>query len=206
MVRIDERTWAKTVAFGIMLLPRWHNNSTCGRKAVFALLTALLKTGYNQTYMWRRPTIRRPPTPRWLQASFEPVRGPGIVRRPTLRVIAQHFYTAEFVKGALALFGVLVLLSCGDEDRSITGLAQKGDIARMHSLIDRGADINAKNDLGDTALVLASSKSHIEVVWLLLEKGPEVNAENKKGDTALKLAFRKGHAEIVKILKSHGAK
>jgi len=60
--------------------------------------------------------------------------------------MVQNFCISGSAKGALAIFVGLVLLSCGADDRSITGLAQKGDLTRMRSLLDRGADANAKDD------------------------------------------------------------
>ena len=66
-------------------------------------------------------------------------------------------------------------------------------------------DINAKNKDGETALMLASSEGHLEIVKLLIEKGADVNVKNEDGKTALTLASRYGHLEVVKYLVENGA-
>ncbi len=48
-----------------------------------------------------------------------------------------------------------------------------------------GIDVNAKNSEGYTALILASSNGHKEIVEMLLEKGSDVNAKDKYNATAL---------------------
>ena len=65
-----------------------------------------------------------------------------------------------------------------------------GNISQVKILIEQGADINAKDEGGETALMWASGnqftgKGHIEVVKYLVENGADINAEGKSGDTAL---------------------
>ena len=52
-------------------------------------------------------------------------------------------------------------------------------------LLDRGADINLKNNDGETALMEASSSGHTEIVSLLLDRGADVNVKDNDGGTAL---------------------
>ncbi len=47
--------------------------------------------------------------------------------------------------------------------------------------MQKGADVNARNKDGDTALMLGCRRGHLEVVKLLLEKGADVNARDKDG-------------------------
>jgi ankyrin repeat protein len=79
---------------------------------------------------------------------------------------------------------------------------------------DKGADVNAKDNNGDTALMEASRKDvlmkahlegHLELVRLLLDKGADVNAKDNNGDTALMQASRKGHLDVVRALLDKGA-
>ncbi|KAN0123104.1 Ankyrin repeat-containing domain protein [Russula decolorans] len=86
------------------------------------------------------------------------------------------------------------------------------DIARM--LIERGADVTAQNNDGETPLHLASAPSsrarfspqkYAEVVHMLLEHGADVNARNKNGFTPFVLALQVGLAEIIHVLVQHGA-
>lgn len=73
------------------------------------------------------------------------------------------------------------------------------EIARM--LIHHGADLNVKDDLGNTALHFASSYGRSGICELFLAQGSvDVNAKNKDGETALFLAAYNGRYEICEIL------
>ncbi|HLB40728.1 MAG TPA: ankyrin repeat domain-containing protein, partial [Candidatus Babeliales bacterium] len=64
-----------------------------------------------------------------------------------------------------------------------------------------GINVNATNEYGDTALILAISKGHLEIVNLLLAvPGINVNGADQIGFTALILAVCTGHLEIVNSL------
>ena len=59
----------------------------------------------------------------------------------------------------------------------------------VRALIEAGADVNVKNNRGNTALMYeAMSRKNPEIVKVLLEAGAEVNAENDSGYTALMYA------------------
>jgi len=59
-------------------------------------------------------------------------------------------------------------------------------------LLKKGANVNAKDKYGGTALMYAAVKGHKEVVELLIENGADVNAKNIMGKTALMSASRGG--------------
>ena len=75
----------------------------------------------------------------------------------------------------------------------------------MQLLLAKGADVNAKNNAGSTALMAASEKGHKEVVELLLAKGADVNAKANAGWTALMYASQNGDKEVVELLLAKGA-
>lgn len=72
-------------------------------------------------------------------------------------------------------------------------------------LLDKGVDINAKDNGGLTALIMAASEGHSEIIALLLKRGADINAEDKWGRIALMLASKKGHKEVVALLLDNGA-
>jgi len=54
--------------------------------------------------------------------------------------------------------------------------------------ISVGADVNASNQAGNTALHGAASKAYTDVIKLLVEKGAKLDVRNKRGETPLTLA------------------
>ncbi len=77
-------------------------------------------------------------------------------------------------------------------------------IDKVRVLLRRGANVNAKNERGDTALILASTRGYLEVVRALLNHdGVDVNIQGRYGDTALIGATRNGHSHVVCDLLNH---
>ena len=87
-------------------------------------------------------------------------------------------------------------------------LAADGDIAIVKYLVEKGADVNKKDDDGDTALMKAVqsfNKANISIMQYLIGRGANVNAANNKGETALILAVKRGNAEMVGLLIEKGS-
>lgn len=79
-----------------------------------------------------------------------------------------------------------------------------GSIEAVKLLLDAGADVNAKNDFGATALLWCARDG--EKARLLIEHGADVNARSKQGRTPLMLAgMRQGGSDLVALLLSKGA-
>ena len=76
----------------------------------------------------------------------------------------------------------------------------------MNLLLDKGAEVNAKDSSSCTALIFAAQNGHTEIVRTLLDKGAAVNATNYKSETALMYAARNSQVNIVKILKNASPK
>jgi serine/threonine-protein phosphatase 6 regulatory ankyrin repeat subunit B len=75
----------------------------------------------------------------------------------------------------------------------------------VHVLLNAGADINARDESGSTALQDASSGGHEQIVQTLLDAGSNVNARDGSGSTALQNASSGGHEKIVQTLLDAGA-
>lgn len=73
-------------------------------------------------------------------------------------------------------------------------------------LLDKGVDVNRKDERGSTALMVAmDNQGHKGVARELVRAGADVNAENKNGSTALHLALRWGDQESAIFLIKKGA-
>lgn len=82
---------------------------------------------------------------------------------------------------------------------------RQGDVEQVGYLLGAGADINARDDYGQTALMNAARRGQIELVRLLVERGAALNTTAKYNLTALMLAIINGHTEIAHILIQVGA-
>ena len=80
-----------------------------------------------------------------------------------------------------------------------------GDIEKIKLLLEKGANIEAKDSYGNTPLVWASWSGYIEVVKLLIEKGADIEVKNNYGFTPLIWASQNGRIEVVKLLVEKGA-
>ncbi|MHC4221800.1 MAG: ankyrin repeat domain-containing protein, partial [Planctomycetota bacterium] len=71
----------------------------------------------------------------------------------------------------------------------------------VRSLINSGANVNARSEEGLTPLMMAASKGYDEIVLLLKIKVAELNVADAGGRTAVQLAMNAGHENTVAILK-----
>jgi ankyrin repeat protein len=89
---------------------------------------------------------------------------------------------------------------------ALVTMARWGDTDAVRLLLDRGADVNARDGDGRTALMLAcySDTYPIDVVRILIERGADVNARTPSGETAVSFAAARGGV-IVEALGRAGA-
>jgi ankyrin repeat protein len=79
--------------------------------------------------------------------------------------------------------------------------AFRGDTAGVINLLERGADVNARDRDGDTALMFAAHSGHALIVALLLQYGANVYARARNGWTAKKAAQSGLHEHIADMLQ-----
>ncbi len=88
-----------------------------------------------------------------------------------------------------------------------TGLmiaAWTGNIPMMQLLVARGADVNRRNELGETALMHAAWRGQVAAMRWLIDKGALVDSPPMHWG-ALHYAAFAGHAEAVALLLDYGA-
>ena len=85
---------------------------------------------------------------------------------------------------------------------------QDGTIEVARLLIEKGADINARDKGGSSVLAQAASSNNVEVASLLIARKAEVNTVDEGGYTPLTIAALNGDrsAAMVRLLLEHGAK
>ena len=83
--------------------------------------------------------------------------------------------------------------------------ARRGDWAAVRTLVAAGADVNARQGDGTTALHWASHRDNREMAARLVRAGAEVNATNDLGVTPLWAACENGSPALVAILLGAGA-
>lgn len=71
----------------------------------------------------------------------------------------------------------------------------------LRLLVEKGADVNARDNTGDTALSLAAKRGDVESIRYLLAHGADRNSKNNEGKTAADHARRLGQAEALKVLE-----
>lgn len=81
----------------------------------------------------------------------------------------------------------------------------KGEIARrvQRWLIQKGADANARDDWGDTAITSQFAKTNINAIKLMLDAGYEIDNADHTGLTALHEAVGQNDSNLVKLLIAH---
>ena len=67
-------------------------------------------------------------------------------------------------------------------------VARSDNTEAARLLVQHGANVNAKNGGGVTALMIAAAANQSGLVNMLVKAGADVAAQNEKGETALSIA------------------
>jgi hypothetical protein len=83
--------------------------------------------------------------------------------------------------------------------------AFEGKREPVRTALEQGIDVNAVDEGGRTALMLAAFNGHSAVARMLLEHGAQVNLQDAGGRTALMYASTGPYAKTVELLLEHEA-
>ncbi|MCY4601266.1 MAG: ankyrin repeat domain-containing protein [Acidobacteria bacterium] len=102
---------------------------------------------------------------------------------------------------------LLALAGVGDaaSDAPLVQAARDRDAASVRALLAEGADVNAAQPDGTTALHWAAHWDDYDTADLLIRRGADVNAENELGATPLWLSSVHGSASMIRLLLQAGA-
>ena len=98
-----------------------------------------------------------------------------------------------------------------DEERTqFTSVLMEGVIGMKKEvvslLLERGVDINYRDDNGNTALIWAVTQRDAAIVKILVDNKADVNIINSRGNTALSIAKTNAVYKIIEILENQPAK
>lgn len=85
--------------------------------------------------------------------------------------------------------------------------AEQDDPVRLRHCLDKGANINARNLRGETALLVAARGFCLNAASFLIASGAQVDLSDQQGNTPLYHALfnAAGRAEMVRLLVAAGA-
>jgi ankyrin repeat protein len=81
-----------------------------------------------------------------------------------------------------------------------------GSVETLRFLLEKGADLRAKDRGGEHALGFAARSADIDVVRFLVERGIDVNAPGGGGAPALTRAISRQHLPTIEFLLDKGGK
>lgn len=114
------------------------------------------------------------------------------------------FTPLDFALKNAGLDGTEAIIRLGINARLLEQ-CKSGDTQTIADLINKGADVNARNEYGLTPLIIACDNNNPEAVSLLLEHGADVNAQDDSGRTPLMIAVQSSDGDIVSLLISRGS-
>jgi len=136
-------------------------------------------------------------------ASLEPA---GVVSPPKAHAQIQAEKTArQAIVAALLAKGASVTVPGSDGTRPLMQVAAWGyspnvDRRLTEQFLRLGADVNARDVFGTTALMLAARRGKDALVKVLLTKGADPTLKNCHGDSAASLAQVGGHTGLLRVL------
>ncbi|XP_075929907.1 uncharacterized protein LOC116951612 isoform X2 [Petromyzon marinus] len=89
-------------------------------------------------------------------------------------------------------------LGCGDREQ------HELDVGFLSSLIGSGANVNTKDQYGQTALHTVAQAGHLDAARFLVERGARVGEPDTNGRTPLHVAATLDHPNVIDFFVKHG--
>ena len=94
---------------------------------------------------------------------------------------------------------LLLLAGASPDGLLLHKFAIDGNLEMIQLLSEFGANLNASDPHGASALMKATQNGHFEAVAFMIKSGAEINATDSKGSTALVYAAKHGHVDILSL-------
>ncbi len=109
----------------------------------------------------------------------------------------------SFDSGSNASFADI--LSKGPREKQLLRAAEYCDLEEAKRALSKGGDVDARDSVGETPLMIASKLGYSQMANLLLNRGANIKARANDGVTALHLVVIAGQTETAKMLIERGA-
>ncbi|MFC1670901.1 ankyrin repeat domain-containing protein [Spirochaetota bacterium] len=76
----------------------------------------------------------------------------------------------------------------------------KNRLSVVQYLVELGANINGKNEKGNSLLISASENDYNGIIFFLILKGAKINVKNSQGESLLLLSLKKENRKLLKTL------
>lgn len=96
-------------------------------------------------------------------------------------------------------------LGLSDQDRRLLDAANRGRLINLSLALDKGANVDARDSEGRSALCIAARRGHLSCMKRLLDHGAQVDLADVDGFTPIFYATLYGYLEEFKLLLSQGA-
>jgi hypothetical protein len=90
-------------------------------------------------------------------------------------------------------------------DDRLLAAAASGDVAAISAALDEGADVDARDATGRTALLAATIAGRADAVRILLDAGADVDLQDDKLDNPFLYAGAEGLLDILRLVNEAGA-
>jgi len=132
-------------------------------------------------------------------------------------ILDGHFKLGYWV--FLAIIAIMLLLSLGyrtlnakhrdtpsnggasQNVKALFRVVGRGNLVWTYRLIAMGADVNVRDEAGQTPLMFAAEMGYADMVQVLIQNGANPKLVNKQGESALTIALMKGYTRIAESLE-----
>ena len=122
-------------------------------------------------------------------------------RELTVCVTQEHPYEAEIDETPSLHSGPFFVQTKQELNDQMFEAVRANDAAAVTTLLEKGADVNAKFRYGMTALFKAAERGNLEVTKVLIARGVDVKVKDTfYGATAISWALQNHHPEVVRVI------